>query len=161
MKYIYGEGPLDAKIMIIGEAPGAEEEIQGRPFVGQAGKALDKVLDKLGINRKDCYITNVVKIRPEDNRTPTTDEIDDWRDTLIEEIKHYNPKVIITLGNTALKGVLGKGLKVSKLRGKELKGYNYNQLIVPTYHPSYIRINPKLYDTWVKDFKLALDLSKQ
>lgn len=135
MKLINGEGPRFPDIAIIGEAPGSEEEIQGRPFVGRSGKLVNKLLEELGIDRSKCYITNVVKFRPENNRTPTDEEIKEWRPSLLKELDQVQPKIIITLGSVATKAFLKDYmLKITKARGiiRSIEG----KIILPTFHPS-------------------------
>lgn len=171
MKMVNGEGILNPDICIVGEAPGADEEVQGRPFVGRSGKLIDKLLEELGIDRSKCYITNVVKFRPENNRTPTDDEINQWCYLLREELEMVKPKVVVTLGSVATKGLLfggiaamGKDLKITKIRGsfKESnftvsKGY---LTVLPTLHPSYCLRNPNETDKLKQDLKTALEYTK-
>ena len=150
MKKVPGEGPRKAKIMIIGEAPGKNEVRQGRPFVGLAGKRLDKILIKNKLNRKKIYITNVVKFRPPENRKPTEREIRKSMPQLKREIKKVGPKLIILLGETATKAFF-PDFKLSELRGKFIKKGRTD--FFPTYHPSaarFSKIRKKLEDDFAR-----------
>ncbi len=133
-RFVPGEGPNDAKIMFIGEAPGADEEVQGRPFIGRAGKLLRSLLEKAGFDPSKVYITNIVKFRPPDNRKPTPSEIESCAAYLQEEIKEIKPKVIILLGDTALKALLGDNYFVTRDNGKVVERQGIKYLIAP--HPS-------------------------
>ena len=161
MKIVNGEGILNPKIAIVGEAPGEIEEALGRPFMGPSGKLLNSVLDEFGIDRDECYITNVVKFRPEGNRTPTEDEIDKWRPLLQQELLIVNPKFVICLGATAMKAISGANhAKITEHRGKlynTIWGMDY----LSTWHPSYVLRNRSEYDTLKKDFELALTLASK
>lgn len=162
-KMIHGVGIVNPDIAIVGEAPGAEEDKQGQPFVGRSGLLINNALAQLGINRADCYITNVVKVRPENNRTPTDEEIKQWRTLLLEELYIVQPKIIITLGAVATKALACsdptepiKDLKITKIRG--IIGFNeYTHLyFIPTLHPAYCLRNPKETVKLLEDFKEAL-----
>lgn len=154
-----GQGKTDALIMLIGEAPGAEEERQGKPFVGAAGKNLDKFLDVLSINRSDIYITNVVKFRPYKlsektgkriNRTPDQKEINVSYPILMKEISLIKPRVIVTLGNTPLRAVSGdKNMSIGDVHGKVMSAYG--STLFPLYHPASVIYNRKLYDVYNED----------
>lgn len=133
--YVPPEGPLKAKIMLVGEAPGKEEDQQGRPFVGRAGRLLDVLLLRAGTSRGACWITNVVKYRPERNQAPTWKEIDRYRPDLLKEIKMVKPKSIVALGRTATKALLGREVEsLAKMRAKLL--WLCKIRIFPTYHPA-------------------------
>lgn len=141
---VMGEGNLDSRIMFIGEAPGADEDRAGRPFVGRAGKLLNEELQRAGIMRDDVYITNVVKCRPtkiEDgrkkNRVPTTVEIKSWIDLLMREIEIIGPQIIVCLGATAASTLLERGVGMKNERGQWFDGPRGTRLTL-TYHPSYI-----------------------
>ncbi len=146
-----GEGPKEAKIMIIGEAPGEEEDRQGLPFVGKSGKFLDRMLEIAGIARKDVFITNVVKHRPPNNRAPKSSEIkickELWLDKQIEILK---PKLIIVLGAIALK-TLTKETSVEKLHGKGIKKDILKYFV--TYHPSAALRFPNIRKKMEEDFR--------
>lgn len=137
---VLGTGNEQADLVIIGEAPGAEEDIQGEPFVGPAGQLLTKMLQAININRKDVYITNVVKCRPPSNRNPLPEEIKACNPYLILQLKIIKPKIIFTLGNFATKTMLGSTSGITELRGKfyDYRGINTENCIklLPTFHPS-------------------------
>lgn len=138
---LIGDGPWPCELMFIGEAPGFREDDVNKPFAGKAGQVLDAVLGQLGINRTEVYITNVVHCRPPDNRKPSMDEIRACRHYLKEEIKHVNPKTIVVLGDTALKGLFNSNLlSIGKERGKILD-YKGRRVVV-TYHPAAALRNP-------------------
>ena len=141
-RVVYGQGNPNAELMIIGEAPGQKEDELGKPFVGRSGELLTNTLQALGIKREDIFITNVVKCRPPNNRTPTQEEVDLYKKYfLIPEIKIIRPKIIITVGNIAFKAILSDtGLTISKARGQLFQRGNF--LIIPTFHPAYILRNP-------------------
>jgi uracil-DNA glycosylase len=139
--FVPGVGPLDADIMIIGEAPGKEEVLQGQPFIGRSGKLLSKLLQEEGFDRTQLFVTNVVKYRPPQNRTPTRTERDIWaNEYLKKEIAIIAPKIIITLGATATKIFLGENISMTKKQGQiiDLNGIK----IISTYHPAYLLRNP-------------------
>ena len=151
---VFGTGNKDAKLMFIGEGPGADEDMQGLPFVGKAGQLMNKCFEGVGIKRGDVYIANVVKCRPPQNRVPEKDEADACIGYLQNQIKLVNPKVIVLLGSTALKNILGEELSITRERGKviEKDGIIY----VPTFHPAaLLRDETKKIDFW-KDLKLAV-----
>ena len=146
-KTVFGVGPTDAKIMFIGEGPGADEDIQGVPFVGKAGKLMNQAFKGIGINRENVYICNVVKCRPPMNRNPEVDEVKACIDYLREQVMLVKPKIIVLLGSVALKAVLGEEYSITKARGKwvELKGIKY----MPTFHPAaLLRDEVKKIDFW-------------
>lgn len=159
---VFGKGNPEAKILFIGEAPGANEDLQGLPFVGAAGKQLDGFLHMINLCIDDVYIANILKYRPPDNRPPNTEEIKTHTPFLIEQIKIIQPKIIITLGNFSTKFVLGgfnvEGMKkiegISSLHGKavekELDGTKF--LVVPMYHPAAMLYKRSLKEELEKDF---------
>ena len=151
---VFGKGPVNAKIMIIGEAPGREEDIQGIPFVGAAGKELDSMLSAAGIEMSDVFITNVVKCRPPGNRNPEGYEIMKCNPYLVKQIKLIRPKVIVLLGNIALSLVTGEPSGITKMRGKTLEYMSYPA--IPTFHPAYIVRNPGSGKTVIEDFKKVI-----
>lgn len=159
-KIVFGEGNPNAKLMIIGEAPGQKEDALGRPFVGRSGELLIQTLHSLNIDRKDIFITNVVKCRPPNNRTPTSYEVAVYKKLiLLPEIKIICPKLIITVGSVALKALIDADKTISKIRGT--LHYQDTIMIVPTYHPAYILRNPQELKNFRKDFEFALSLLKQ
>lgn len=133
---VFGEGPPDARLMIIGEAPGKEEDLTGRPFVGASGQLLTKMLKAIEIDRKEVFITSILKCRPPGNRTPKADEIKSCMPFLMMQIKLIKPKLILALGTVAAHSLLKTNEGLKKLRGR-LHYLNGIKLIV-TYHPAYI-----------------------
>jgi uracil-DNA glycosylase len=157
---VFGSGNPDAQIMIIGEAPGKQEDVQGLPFVGRSGMLLNRVFANLGITRDDLFITNIVKCRPPNNRRPTQKESNTCKSTLlVNQIKIIRPKIICTLGSAALEGLLDQDFKISQTRGNML---SYQGIpLIPTYHPAYILRNPKELETLIHDIRLAIDYLKK
>jgi uracil-DNA glycosylase len=161
---VFGEGNPDAKLMFIGEGPGHDEDIQGRPFVGRSGKLLTKILELSGIDRSDVFISNVVKCRPPNNRKPFENEITTCTNLLLfNQIKIIRPHVICTLGATALQGLLNSyEIKITQVRGKPIVGHNLpNIIIMPTYHPAYILRNPPELSKMHEDILHAYQLTKK
>ncbi|MDF7807514.1 uracil-DNA glycosylase [Pontiellaceae bacterium B12219] len=150
-----GEGKSDAPdILFVGEGPGAEEDMQGRPFVGKAGQLLDKMIEAMGYAREDVYIANVVKCRPPNNRKPVKDEMKMCLPYLRQQIALIRPKLIVGLGGTAIEGLLGKPVSITRMRGvwQEYAGIK----LMPTFHPSYLLRDPsKKKEVWT-DLKLVL-----
>src|SRR5689334_7792474 len=125
LKYIWGTGNINSGIVFVGEAPGEEEEKQGVPFVGRSGKLLDKWINYLGLNRKDIYITNIVKVRPPDNRTPTDEEIKSWEGVLFQELAVIgNANIIVAVGNSATKALIEQGISGNHGKFHDLPMYN-------------------------------------
>jgi uracil-DNA glycosylase family 4 len=154
---VFGQGNPDSKLIIIGEAPGREEDFTGAPFVGRSGKLLSKALAQCGIHRDDIFITNVVKCRPPDNRTPKPSESSTCMDLLLfNQIKIINPLVLCTLGTTATQGLLGPETKFSAVRGSVQRFQSI--AVVPTYHPAYILRNATKFQTFVDDLMIAVML---
>ena len=140
-KIVVSRGNPFAKLMIIGEAPGAKEEEIGEPFVGRSGKLLDKLLQNAGIDiNQDVYFCNVVKCRPPQNRRPTKIEIQENLPWLFQQIKLVNPKVIVLVGATALEAILKIKSRISLFRGKWIDWEG--KLVMPVFHPSYLLRNP-------------------
>ncbi len=140
---VFGEGDPDAKIMFVGEAPGAEEDRTGRPFVGRAGKKLEEMIGAMGMQREDVYIANILKARPPDNRTPLIHEVEACAPYLAEQIRIIRPKVIVALGNPSTKFLLNTQIGITKMRG-HWASYDDGDLhidIMPTFHPSYLLRN--------------------
>ena len=136
---VFGEGSMKAKLIFVGEAPGEDEEIQGLPFVGRSGQLLTKIIEAMGLKRKDVYIANILKCRPPDNRPPAPDEILACRDNLRRQIDIIKPKVICTLGKFASQTLLNTEIPISALRGKF--GYYNGIKVMPTFHPAYLLRN--------------------
>ena len=145
-KLVLYDGDLESKLMIIGEAPGQEEDEQGIPFVGKAGQLLNKMLSAIKLDRKELYVTNVVPWRPPQNRTPTDEEILDFLPFLQRQIEIIKPTFIYLLGTTAAKAILSTPLSLGKLRGKwhEYKTINMNASVnvLVSYHPAYLLRSP-------------------
>jgi DNA polymerase len=131
-----GEGNLGTKLIFVGEAPGRDEDIQGRPFVGRAGQLLTKIIHAMKFKREEVYITNIVKCRPPENRNPQKQEIEMCQDYLREQLEMIKPKVIVTLGKVATDSFVQSKMGMTALRGHF---YEYNYIkVMPTFHPSYI-----------------------
>jgi DNA polymerase len=165
MKVVKGEGPPHARFMLVGEAPGREEAEQGRPFVGRAGRFLNKALAEVGIDRKKVYITNVVKVRPTKtikgklrDRKPTKKEIEKWLPGLRREMKGIRPKVVVLLGGTAAEALLGKGLKLQNIHGKPAGKDSF--AFLPTYHPAVAIRNRRYRVALLKDLKRAKRMAR-
>lgn len=151
-KVVFGEGFRNAEIMCIGEGPGYYEDQQGRPFVGKSGQLLDKILEVCGFNRKEnVFIGNIVKCRPPNNRDPLPEEREICLPYLYKQIELIDPKILILLGSTALKGLIDPDAKITKLRGEWLN-WN-NRYVMPTFHPSALLRNEKLKRPAWEDFK--------
>lgn len=148
-RIIFGEGNPDARILFIGEAPGAQEDLEGRPFVGRSGKLLNNILELAHVKRECVFITNIVKCRPPNNRRPSPTEMENGRDILIKQIKIIQPSVICTLGSAALEGILGRPVRISQMRGKAQTWLGFT--VIPTYHPAYILRNPAELKTLAND----------
>ena len=145
-----GEGSSNAKIMFLGEAPGINESKIGKPFVGKSGKFLNKLLESIGIKREEVFITSPVKYYP-GKRAPTDEEISHGMVHTWKQIEIINPKIIVLLGNVAIKGTLGKNYKISEIHGKPIK--KGGRIYFPTFHPSAARRFPKIRKLVEEDFK--------
>jgi DNA polymerase len=141
--------------MFVGEGPGEEEDLQGRPFVGSAGQLLNNLLSKLGLSREEVYIANVVKCRPPGNRDPEANEIARCLPFLAQQIQCLRPKVIITLGKVASQALLATQTPITRLRGSWQR---YQRIpVMPTFHPSYLLRNPReRFKTW-EDMKQVME----
>jgi uracil-DNA glycosylase family 4 len=150
---VFGEGNPNSKIMFIGEAPGREEDLQGRPFVGRSGELLTKIIENiLNIKREEIYISNIVKCRPPQNRDPEIGEVESCIPYLIKQIDIIKPNLIVTLGRIAFKYLLNSEISITQARGKL---YNFKGIkVIPTYHPSYLLRNPIKKKEAFIDFKL-------
>tara|TARA_B100000315_G_scaffold259641_2_gene316469 strand:- start:6897 stop:7415 length:519 start_codon:yes stop_codon:yes gene_type:complete len=131
---VFGVGNPNASIMFIGEAPGFHEDKQGEPFVGAAGKLLTELIESSGLSRDDVYIANVIKCRPPDNRNPLPDEIETCKPFLLQQIDLISPKVICTLGNFAIRTMLGKQVSITKIRGQHFVVQGFR--VFPMLHPA-------------------------
>ncbi len=141
---VFSDGNPFSQIMIIGEGPGANEDKEGKPFVGRAGKLLDKMLNAIKLNRKNVYISNVVNFRPPMNRKPTDEEIKRYLPFLTKHIELINPKILLLLGSTALNALVGNEVVISKARGKWVKKKigNSNPDIIASFHPAFLMRQP-------------------
>ncbi len=141
---VFSDGNPSSKIMIIGEGPGANEDKEGKPFVGRAGKLLDKMLKAIKLNRKNVYISNVVNFRPPMNRKPTEEEIKRYLPFLLRHIELINPKILLLLGSTALNAIVGNIEVISKARGKWInkKIGKTNPCIIASFHPAFLMRQP-------------------
>ena len=152
---VHTEGNRKARLMFVGEAPGADEDIQARPFVGRAGQLLTKIIEAIGMKREEVLIGNVNRCRPPGNRAPTTEEASMCKPFLLREIAVVQPEVIVVLGNTAMKNLLDTKEGITKLRGRfqDYKGIK----VMPTFHPAYLLRDPsKKRETW-EDLKKVRD----
>lgn len=139
-KVVFGEGDSQTKLMFVGEAPGEQEDIQARPFVGRAGKFLDQLLKLAGLERSKVYITNTVKCRPPNNRKPRKGEMEKCNPYLKKQIELIQPKVICILGSASLEALLGKTAPISELRGKPIEKGEITYFV--TFHPAATLYNP-------------------
>lgn len=144
---VFGEGNDKAQLVFVGEAPGEEEDLQGRPFVGRAGKLLDQLIERIGLRREDVYICNVLKCRPPNNRDPEEAEIDACKPYLLSQLELIGPKVICTLGRHAYNTLFNVNERITRIRGvlQDYKG----TMLLPTYHPSFLlRNQEKIKEAW-------------
>jgi uracil-DNA glycosylase len=137
---VFGAGNPHADLMFVGEAPGADEDIQGEPFVGRAGQLLTKIIEAIEMKREDVYIANVIKCRPPGNRNPEPDEVESCEPFLFRQIDTIKPKVIVALGKFAAQSLLRTTEPITKIRGREF-AYR-NAILIPTFHPAYLLRNP-------------------
>lgn len=147
---VFGEGNPKAELMFVGEAPGADEDATGRPFVGRAGQLLTKMIEAIGLKREDVYISNVIKSRPPGNRTPERDEVAACSPFLFRQIATIHPRLIVTLGNPATQALLETKVGITRLRG-EFQDYPRVQgiKVLPTFHPAYLLRSPdKKREAW-------------
>lgn len=158
---VFGEGARRARILLVGEAPGEQETIQGRPFVGKAGKNLDEFLAKTGFDRSALYVTNTVKFRPTKisaagrtvNRPPTREEVELFLPFLKREIERINPGCVVTLGNTALQALMGRRAVVGDWHGRFTRLPD-GRLLFPIYHPASLIYNRALSDVYERDLRV-------
>ncbi len=155
---VFGYGNSNALIMFIGEGPGKDEDEQGKPFVGRSGKLLTKILEPVGIKREDVFITNVVKCRPPQNRKPLSVESKTCKNLLLfKQINIIKPKIICTLGASALEALIEQPIKISQIRGTII--HHKTLTILPTYHPAYLLRNRKEIEKFISDMKKLKKLS--
>jgi DNA polymerase len=149
-QFVGGVGPLDADVMLVGESPGAQEVSQGEPFVGQAGQQLNRTLEAVGHDRGDLYITNLIKVRPPEDRDPHVAEIEAWWPVLEAEIARVDPHVLVPLGSFAAREILDTDETITDLHGREFE--REARVVVPSFHPA-----AALYDrSKVEDLEAAL-----
>jgi DNA polymerase len=153
---VFGEGNEKASLMVIGEGPGYDEDVQGRPFVGKAGQLLTKILQSINLTREEVYITNIVKCRPPQNRNPEPDEIQSCNPFLMKQIAVIQPRIICALGAFSAQTLLKTDTKITALRGKlfDLEGIK----VIPTYHPAFLLRNPERKREVWEDMKKIAEL---
>jgi uracil-DNA glycosylase family 4 len=153
---VFGEGNEKATLMFVGEGPGYDEDVQGRPFVGKAGQLLTKIIQSINLQREEVYIANIIKCRPPQNRNPEPDEIESCNPFLMKQIDVIRPKVICALGTFSAQTLLKTDAKITAIRGKiyDLEGIK----VIPTYHPAFLLRNPdKKREVW-EDMKKIVEL---
>jgi DNA polymerase len=151
---VFGEGNEKATLMFIGEGPGYDEDVQGKPFVGRAGQLLTKIIESINLSREEVYIANIIKCRPPQNRNPEPDEIQSCNPFLARQISAIQPKIICALGTFSAQTLLKTDVKITALRGKfyDLEGIK----VIPTYHPAFLLRNPeKKREVWEDMKKIA------
>ncbi len=151
---VFGEGDPSAQLLFVGEAPGRDEDEQGRPFVGRAGQLLTKMIEAMGLKREQVYIANIVKCRPPDNRYPEMDEVLTCYPFLLRQIQVIQPKIIITLGNLATQTLLDTKAGITSLHGS-FRDFHGTKLM-PTYHPAFLLRNPNMKKPCWEDLKLVM-----
>jgi DNA polymerase len=145
---VFGVGNPDAALMFVGEAPGADEDLQGEPFVGRAGQLLTKIIQSIGLERRDVYIANVIKCRPPGNRNPDPDEVATCQPFLFNQIDTIRPRIIVALGTFAAHALLGTDAPISRLRGR-VHDYRGGSKLIPTFHPAFLLRSPeRKRDVW-------------
>ena len=156
---VFSDGNPKSKIMLIGEAPGANEDKEGLPFVGRAGALLDKMLAAINLDRKKVYISNIINFRPPNNRRPTDEEIKRYLPFISKHIEIINPKILVLLGSTAMNALIGNEVVISKMRGKwiEKKFGNCKTSVIITFHPAFLMRQPAQKKmAWI-DLKMIRD----
>ena len=154
---VFGDGNPDAQLVFIGEGPGKDEDLQGKPFVGRSGQLLNRALELVGINRKDVYITNIVKCRPPNNRAPLPIESSTCMNLLLfNQIKIIRPQIICTLGSIATNALLNRQISITKVCGTEFKHDGIT--VIPIFHPAYILRNRTKADSWLLDIKKVANM---
>ncbi len=153
---VFGEGEEKASLMLVGEGPGYDEDVQGRPFVGKAGQLLTKILQSISLPREEVYIANIIKCRPPQNRNPEPDEIKSCHPFLMKQISVIQPKIICALGTFSAQTLLKTDTKITALRGKffDLEGIK----VMPTYHPAFLLRNPERKREVWEDMKKIAEL---
>ncbi len=156
---VFSDGNPKSRIMLVGEAPGANEDEEGLPFVGRAGALLDKMLAAIDLNRKKVYISNIINYRPPDNRRPTDEEIKRYLPFITKHIEIINPKILVLLGSTAMNALIGDEVVISKMRGKwiEKKFGNCKTSVIITFHPAFLMRQPAQKKMAWLDLKMIRD----
>jgi uracil-DNA glycosylase len=153
---VFGVGNPSADLMFVGEAPGADEDLQGEPFVGRAGQLLTKIIEAIGMKREDVYIANVIKCRPPGNRNPEPDEVEQCEQFMFRQVDTIKPKVIVALGKFAAQALLRTNDPITRLRGRE---YKYRgAVLMPTYHPAYLLRTPSAKREVWEDMKRVREI---
>ncbi|QQR53256.1 uracil-DNA glycosylase [bacterium] len=155
---VFGVGNPDADIVFVGEAPGKNEDLQGEPFVGAAGKFLNEMLSSIGLQRQDIYISNIVKYRPPDNRDPTPEEIAEFKPYLLKQIAVIRPKLVVFLGRHSMNVFLPE-LKISQAHGQPIR--KDGQVYLPLFHPAAALYNGAMRQTLLDDFRLIPAILKK
>jgi DNA polymerase len=156
---VFGVGNPNADLMFVGEAPGADEDVQGEPFVGRAGQLLTKIIEAIELKREDVYIANVIKCRPPGNRNPEPDEVEQCEPFLFRQIDVIKPRVIVALGKFAAQCLLKTDAPITRIRGRE---FTYRDaVLIPTYHPAYLLRNPSAKREVWEDMKKVRALLSQ
>ena len=155
-KAVPGEGPINAKVMFVGEGPGEREDLEGRPFVGAAGKFLTELLASVGLERSSVFITNIVKCRPPGNRAPKQGEVEACYAYLQDQIRLVAPRIICPLGTPAIKTVLGPEYSVSQVHGRPFK--RDDRTVLPLYHPAAALYDGSLRSVQLEDFRVLKQL---
>ncbi|WP_306054504.1 uracil-DNA glycosylase [Natronococcus wangiae] len=156
-RFVPGVGPLSADVMLVGEAPGGQEVAQGEPFVGQAGKQLDRALESIGHGRRDLYITNLVKVRPPENRDPYVAEIDAWWPVLEAELERVDPSVLVPMGSFAAAELLDADETITDLHGQRFE--REGRTVVPAFHPAAALYDRSKVEAIESDLATALELA--
>ena len=153
---VFGVGHPEARLLLVGEAPGKNEDLQGEPFVGAAGQLLDELLGSIGVTRQEAYIANVLKCRPPGNRDPQPDEVDSCKGFLREQIRLIRPEVVVTLGNFATKLLVPTETGITRMRGRRIDDWWLGATLIPTFHPAAaLRGRPQVTEQMRDDFALA------
>ena len=154
--FVFGEGHPTADLMFVGEGPGEDEDLSGRPFVGKAGRLLDRIIEAMSLKRGDVFIANVVKCRPPGNRSPLPDEVATCTPILIRQIETVQPRVIVALGATAFRFFKGGNVSITRGRGRTFEWHGHT--VMPTFHPAYVLRNPRAKREVWEDMKQVMSL---
>ncbi|RZH66608.1 uracil-DNA glycosylase [Natrinema altunense] len=154
-RFVPGVGPLSAAVALVGEAPGKQEVTQGEPFVGRAGQQLDRALEAVGSDRRDLYVTNLVKVRPPENRDPRADEIEAWWPVLEAELERVDPAVLVPLGSFATAELLETDATITDLHGRAFEREGWT--VVPAFHPAAALYDRSKVDAVESDLETALE----